>query len=207
MNKSRGISRVIIQELFREKKIYQEASHNNVVFVNYNRDGKPTFWVARGTNTKYKFHGIALHEDPDNPKEFENYGFWLEGVNKDTVYVFEAPIDLLSHATISVLHSNKPGAWKQHNRIALCGKHDVALEQYLKSHPNIRMINFVLDADEPGRIATEKLMKKYSKKGYSCADKSDKLALNYDNKTVRFKDVNEYLKALQAKKESITRTK
>ena len=204
--KSRGLSKALIQELMKQHRIYQEKSHNNVVFVNYNNEGKPTFWTERGTNTHIKFHQNVHHSDPNNPLEFENYGFWLDGNQTDSVYVFEAPIDLLSHASIAVLHSGKPYAWKAHNRIALCGKHDTALEQYLKHHPEIRMINFCLDADEWGRKATESLSKKYSEKGYSCADKSDKLCLNYGNKTVQFKDVNEYLIALESKREENNRS-
>ena len=204
---SRCISKSIVQELMKTHRIYQEGKHNNVVFVNYNKQGKPTFYTQRSTNTKIKFHMNVPHKDPDNPLEFENYGFWLEGNNTDSVYVFEAPIDLLSHASISVLHTGKPYAWKAHNRIALCGKHDTALEQYLKSHPEIRMINFCLDADEWGRKATESLSKKYSEKGYSCADKSGKLSLNYGEKTFQFKDVNDYLIALSAKRNESTITR
>lgn len=207
LNRTRGICKNIISDLIRDGKIYQEAKKNNVVFVNYNDAGKATFWNMRGTNTKYKFHMNVPHADPDNPKEFENYGFWLTGTNKESVYVFEAPLDLLSHASIAVLQTGKASAYKTHNRIALCGKHDIALEQFLKTHPEVRMINFVLDRDEPGQLATKNLMEKYSKLGYSCADKSDKLKLSYGEKTVQFKDVNDYLLALESKREETSLTR
>ena len=192
LNKTRGISACIIQDLMKNEKIFQDAK-GNVVFVNYNTDNKPSFWTSRGTLSGVQYRGNAPLKSDDNVEYvFENYGFSVEGTEKHTVYVFEAPIDLLSHASIANENTGKLFSWKVHSRVALCGVSDVALEQYLEKHPDVKNIVFCLDNDNAGRNATQKLISKYSEKNYNCLDNPPKL-----------KDVNEDLLALIAKKKEM----
>ena len=115
----------------------------------------------RGTNTEKKYTRIA----PGTNNEY--YGFVLDtNPESDTLYVFEAPIDLMSHCTIADIKSKEQGSWKAQNRIALLGVNDHALKCYLSKHSNIKTLKFCLDNDEAGRTATQKYMKEYYEKGY-----------------------------------------
>lgn len=157
---TRCISNNIVTDLVKEKRLYQDVK-NNVVFTNLDEQGNIGFWSLRGTNTKVKYTMNAPGADN------KYYGFTLNcNPDSDTVYVFEAPIDLLSHCTIADIKANKSGAWREQNRIALLGVNDYALECYLPMHPNIKTIKFCLDNDEAGIKATEKYSRKYSELGY-----------------------------------------
>lgn len=94
LNKTRFIDPQIIYKMIAEKKIFQD-DHNNVVFVGYNEDKKAAFACVRGTNTKVQYRGDCDGSD-------KRYAFSMEGKGSSgKLYVFEAPIDLLSHATMS----------------------------------------------------------------------------------------------------------
>lgn len=188
---TRCISKDVISELVKEKKIYQDT-RKNIVFTNRDENGNIKFWCQRGTNPELKYTKNA----PGSNNEY--YGFTLNcNPDSDTVYVFEAPIDLLSHCTIADIRAKKSGAWREQNRIALLGVNDYALECYLPTHPNIKTIKFCLDNDEAGIKATEKYSRKYSELGYHI----EKIFYNGPGK-----DMNEvlcnHIQRIQMKKEA-----
>lgn len=80
--------------------------------------------------------------------------------------MFESPIDLLSHATLANIYLKNPDAYKNHNRLSLCGTADVALEEYLKKNPCIREIVFCLDNDTAGIKNATAYKTKYQELGY-----------------------------------------
>ena len=87
----------------------------------------------------------------------------MEGKNT-TLYTFEAPIDLLSHATFFKM---KGIDYTEDHRISLGCLGDAALMQYLDDRPQIRNIILSLDNDRGGRTASQKLMQSLKEKGYS----------------------------------------
>lgn len=193
LQKSRGIDANIISELMHEERIFQDVK-NNVVFVGLNEDKKPAFACVRGTisnSDKPAFKGDCKNSD-------KNYGFALEGRKKSKVFVFEAPIDLLSHATLANLATGNKEAWKLHQRVALSGKSDLALENYLKNHPDVKEIAVCLDNDFDGKdkdgnpcnygqISAKKIIEKYQKQGYTMINMPPNQG----------KDYNENLKIIQ----------
>ena len=52
------------------------------------------------------------------------------------------------------------------------------LENYLKSHPNVRDICLMLDADEPGREASKRISDKLRAMGYAPEDRLPAMGLN-----------------------------
>ena len=83
----RGISTGTIQMLVEQKKMYQEKSKNNIVFINMEKD----FAELRGTYTFGKpFHGIVPNSRHD--------GFWWFRTSKNAAkaYICEAAIDAIS---------------------------------------------------------------------------------------------------------------
>ncbi|MDE7390743.1 MAG: DUF3991 and toprim domain-containing protein [Lachnospiraceae bacterium] len=178
LTRSRCISGSIVSELMKTHRIYQDT-RNNVVFVNPNEKGEVGFWCLRGTNTEKKF--TRNMSGSNNPY----YGFALDAhCECDTLYVFEAPIDLLSHCTIADIKYGE-GSWHNQHRIALCGVNDTALRYYLTSHKSITTIKFCLDNDDAGTTAADNLMTKYYELGYKIQ------LINYNNAPE--KDINEML--------------
>ena len=125
------------------------------MFVGRSRDGKAVFANQRGT---YDRNGSSFKGDVPGSDKSTAFRLPRDPAN-DTVYVFEAPIDLMSYCT---LHRDLRG-----NAIALCCLHDGALETYLKDHPGLRRIVLCLDNDTWGRKAVEHMREKYSTAGYS----------------------------------------
>lgn len=177
LNKSRYIDSNIISQMMADKKIYQDE-RNNVVFVGYNEKNEAAFACIRGTNTQVQYRGDCEGSD-------KKYAFSINGTNSHgKLYVFEAPIDLLSHATMANKITNNPNAWAAHSRISLAGTSDVALEHYLKSHPEVKEIHFVLDNDKAGREAAAKYVPKYEQLGFKVVDH-----------VLKTKDMNQELEA------------
>lgn len=64
--------------------------------------------------------------------------------SSDRLYVFEAPIDLLSFLTLY------PQDWQKHSYVALCGTSEHAMLWMLEQNPQIRKVALCLDHDEAG---------------------------------------------------------
>ena len=140
---SRGISRFLIQQCINEKKIYQDTQ-GNCVFVGYDGD-VPKYAAKR--STLGNFQG----DKKDVSGSDKAYGFKLSNGKTNQVFVFESPIDVLSHAEI-YSHLNDPVA-----RLSLGGTASRALFQYLTDNPSITQVHLCLDNDEAGKSATEKI--------------------------------------------------
>lgn len=179
--KTRKLDKDIVTTLLHKKFIYEDV-HGNCVFVGYNKKGLPAYASLRSTNTEYQYRKDALGSDKSN-------GFYIKGYNKQTLYVFEAPIDLLSHATLSNLKADNNREWLNDTRISLGGVSDIALAKFLVDYPDVKNIVFCLDNDSAGIEATNKYMLKYADKGYSVSSQPPKLKdynedlINYSKKT------------------------
>lgn len=176
LTQTRGISTDIVSFLMKSKQLYQDKS-GNVVFVGTDENGTPKYAAFRSTAQDKQFRGECSGSD-------KRYGFCMNGTCDDTVYVFEAPIDAMSHATLVNEISGKPDAWKVHTRLSLGGTADTALEHYLQEHPNCRQVTLCLDHDEAGITAAKLIAQKLSPKGYTVRILPPKC-----------KDYNEQLKA------------
>lgn len=95
------------------------------------------------------------------------------------LYVFEAPIDMLSYIS---LHKDN---WQQHSYVALCSVSDRAVIQMLKDNPNINKIYLCLDNDREGIDSDYRIRHNLNQIGYN------------DVTFIRpkYKDWNEILKA------------
>ena len=166
----RGVDFQIVSALMNEKKVYQEAEFSNAVFVGYDRDGTARYCSMRSTypNSKYK-------RDADNSDK--SYPFFVEG-KSDLAIITEAPIDLMSHATLTKMFGNTD--WRQDHRLSVGCLSMAALDRYLEWHPEIKKLVFALDNDylarnqkgelaNWGQLAAERAIKAYSEKGYKCA--------------------------------------
>lgn len=97
---NRGISAFVVSDLFCEKVMYQERTHNNVVFVNPERN----FAEIRGTNPNKPFHQVMYDDDPA--------AFWWfkkDGLDSDAevAYICESAIDAISLYCMHRIYHNK----------------------------------------------------------------------------------------------------
>ena len=74
------------------------------------------------------------------------------------MYLFEAPIDMLSF--ISMFKH----CWKSQSYGASCGVSDKLLWQMLKDGPHIRKVYICYDNDEPGQQAAQRISRELTEK-------------------------------------------
>ena len=142
----RGISREVVYAFVHKRMIYESAKHHSAVFVGFDRDGVPRHAHKRGTAKEGSFKSNAAGSQPE-------YSFhWLG--KSDRLYLFEAPIDLLSFIT---LH---PEGWRDHSYAAACSVSDKVLFQTMQDNPCIQTVYLCLDSDEPGQAAAHRISDK-----------------------------------------------
>ena len=181
--KTRCLDREVVAAFARDKLIYEDAKYHNAVFVGRDVAGIPRHASKRGTYTMGEpYKGNVESSDP-------KYSFHHTG-QSDTVYVFEAPIDLLSYIT---LH---PEGWSQHSYVALCGTAEHALLQLLSDAPQVRKVALCLDSDKAGVQARERLTRILAQRGYE----------DVSSLWPSQKDWNEDLKELQKPAATLTMT-
>lgn len=139
----RGIDKDVLYTFVRENMIYESAEYHNAVFVGYDKDGKAVHANMRGTGGESTFKGNA-------PNGIPEYSFHRTGTD-DTLYLFEAPIDMLSYISL-----HKDG-WKKHSYAAGCGVSDRVLFQMLIDNPKLERIYLCLDSDDAGQKAAKRI--------------------------------------------------
>lgn len=147
----RGIDKDVVDTFARYGMIYESAKYHNAVFVGFNRDRTPVHVSYRGTGSESKFRGNVPSSTPE-------YSFHWHG-KSDTVYAFEAPIDMLSFISL-----NKRD-WRQHSYAACCGVSSRVIEQMIKDNPNIRRVCLCFDNDFGGKKATKRISESLRDKG------------------------------------------
>jgi hypothetical protein len=151
--KQRCIDRAVLDHFAHQKTIYESADYHNAVFVGTDQDGNPRHAHKRSTASQGSWRQNQAGSEA-------TYAFHHVGTS-NALYVFEAPIDLLSF--ISMYQKD----WQQHSYVALCGVSDEALMHQLSVHENLREVVLCLDNDQAGQQATERISQALQSKGYS----------------------------------------
>ncbi|SHJ36401.1 DUF3991 and toprim domain-containing protein [Lutispora thermophila] len=173
--KTRCLDKEIVNDMVKEKLIYESKDTHNVVFLGKDKDGNIKHASMRGTLSDKSFKGDCLGSD-------KKYCFNIKG-RSDTLFVFESAIDLLSHATITKM---KKRDYREDHRLSSGGVSSVALFQYLEDNPGIKNVVLCLDNDEAGEKAKIRIAKELLEKGYEVSEDFPPSG----------KDWNEYLKKL-----------
>lgn len=151
--KQRHISRELVTHFARVGLLYEDAQYHNCVFVGTDEQGIPRHAHKRSTNSQGK--PFKANVEGSQPQ----YSFHHAG--KDSLlYVFEAPIDLLSFLTLY------PDGWQAHSYVALCGTGGQAMHWMLAQNPHLRDVALCLDHDEPGQAAASRLQTELQGAGY-----------------------------------------
>lgn len=151
--KSRLLDQKVVSHFAHAGLLYEDAQYHNAVFVGRDKEGVARHAHKRGTYTggdAYK--GNVEGCDP-------RFSFHHVGTS-DTVYVFEAPIDMLSF--ISLYQKD----WQRHSYVALCGVAEHALLQLLADYPQVSRIGLCLDHDEAGIKADKRIAGILAERGY-----------------------------------------
>ena len=120
---ARRIDEDVTGFFFASGDIYEDAAHHNAVFVGRDEDGIPRYAHSKGT---------------------------AEG---ERVFVFEAPVDLLSFLCLFKKD------WQKQSYLSLGGVGEKALLRFLSDRPNIKTVYLCLDSDEAGNDACSRLVK------------------------------------------------
>ena len=110
----------------------------------------------------------------DVPGSDKRFGWMLTSpVNPATkVAVFEAAIDAASDASLVAMKDGD--AWRKEpvDRLSLEGLSLQPLLNYLDNHPQVRDVELMLDADEAGRKAAQRISAELQSRGYRVVDRT-----------------------------------
>ena len=185
--KQRCIDREILNAFVRKKLIYESCErsrdgtkeYHNAVFVGFDEHDVPRHGHKRGLYTMgQSYRGNIEGSDP-------KHSFHYLG-GDDTLYVFEAPIDLLSYISLF------PEGWQEHNYVACCGTSSIPVLEMLRQLPQLRQVSLCMDNDAAGHAASERMAKLLEERGISAErlvpqqkDWNDDLKAEQENKMER----------------------
>ena len=170
--KQRFIAPEVITHFAKQHTLYEDKEHHNAVFVGIDENGVPRQASKRSTNSYGNSFRITC-QGSDTRYSFAHFG------ENERLYVFEAPIDMLSFLTLY------PKDWQKHSCIAMNGVYENAVLTALKSHSNLSEIVLCVDNDEGGIEAVDRLRDILHENGYP----------NVKRLAPEFKDWNECLKS------------
>lgn len=170
--KQRFISPDIISHFAKQHTLYEDKEHHNAVFVGIDENGVPRQASKRSTNSYGNSFRITC-QGSDTRYSFAHFG------ESKRLYVFEAPIDMMSFLTLY------PKDWQKHSCIAMNGVYENAVLAALKNHSNLSEVILCVDNDEGGIEAVDRLKDILSENGYT----------DVKRLAPKFKDWNEVLKA------------
>jgi hypothetical protein len=96
----------------------------------------------------------------------KRYGFNMALSPSERLYIYESPIDAMSHASIENMVTGDKDAWKRHSRLSLAGTSDTALAFFLNKQKSVNELVFCLDNDTAGREAAAIMARKYADRGF-----------------------------------------
>ncbi len=140
----RHISREVLSFFVRQGTLYESAGHHNAVFVGVDKDGNIRHIHKKGTCSDGR--SFRMNEDGSD----SSYGFGYVGYG-NRLYVFEAPIDLLSFLTLY------PKDWQENSYIVLNGVAEHAMLQMMRDYSKLDTVVLCLDHDPAGIEACGRL--------------------------------------------------
>ena len=150
--KTRKIDADIVQHFVNEKKILETEEHHNTAFCGYDEKGEMKQMHLRST-----LPGNRFFMDIDGSDK--QYYFRHIGTNSD-VYVFEAPIDMLSYITM-----NKEN-WQESSYVCLGGVAIDALKNVLSTNEQISKVYMCVDRDDAGDKTVKRIGDELNEMGY-----------------------------------------
>jgi len=137
--------------LYESCEKFNNMERHNAVFVGMDEHGVARHAHKRGLGDQpFKRNVIGCDA---------RYSFHHIGTSR-RLYVFEAPIDLMSFVTLYQKD------WQKHSYVALCGTSEHAMLWMLEQNPKLQRIALCLDHDSAGITAIGRLREILHDKGY-----------------------------------------
>ena len=141
--KRRHLDPEVISTFAKNHLLYEDKPYHNMVFVGRDENGIARHAHKRSTNSYGKTFRINI--DGSDPR----YSF--HHIGKDgSLFVFEAPIDLMSFATMF------PYGWQDHSYVACCGTSFQPVE-WMLGQMKADTVFLCLDNDKAGQEACERM--------------------------------------------------
>lgn len=159
--KKRLVDREVLNTFVRAGLIYEscekskdgQREYHNAVFVGKDEHGVARHAHKRSVSDMGK--PFRINVEGCDPR----YSFHRAGTS-DRLYVFEAPIDLLSFLSLY------PKDWQKHSYVALCGTAEHAMLWMLEQNSDVTSTILCLDHDEAGIEAAGRLTDILREQGY-----------------------------------------
>lgn len=178
----RGIDKEIIDYCIGKGLLYEDRQYHNAIFAGYNAEKQMKYAFKRSTYANSTFMGEVGGSD-------KRYSFSIQpkGAEEKTAAVFESAIDALSYAALLKMEGL---AWEKCRYLSLGGVHQekhsktyslpLALEWYLKTHPQTDTLILALDSDESGQKAAVGIQKALEGTKTVCVIQPPKDAKDYN---------------------------
>lgn len=156
--KQRHIDRGIIAHFAKAKTLFEDVKYHNCVFVGTDEQGVPRHAHKRSCNSVGKaFRQNIEGSDP-------RYSFHHIGTDGQ-LFVFEAPIDLLSYITIN------PEDWQSHSYVACCGTSAIPVLSILERISAPKEVYLCLDNDQAGETGSLRMAEKIAEQFNIASDR------------------------------------
>ena len=156
--KRRHIDRDVITHFARAGLLYEDETYHNVVFVGKDETGTARHAHKRSTNSTGKaFRQNVEGSDP-------RYSFHHLG-RDGSLFVFEAPIDLLSYLTLY------PEDWNEHSYVACCGTSPIPVLTMLQRMITPQAVYLCLDNDRAGHEASLRIAEQIGEQFHIASDR------------------------------------
>ena len=156
--KQRHIDRGIVANFARAKTIYEDTKYHNCVFVGRDECGIPRHAHKRSCNSVGK--AFRQNIEGSNPR----YSFHHMGTDGQ-LFVFEAPIDLLSYITINLED------WQSHSYVACCGTSAIPVLSMLERMSVPKEVYLCLDNDQAGETGSLHMAEKIAEQFNIASDR------------------------------------
>ena len=141
--KQRHIDPDVISTFAKDHVLYEDKPYHNAVFVGRDENGMARHAHKRSTNSYGRTFRMNI-EGSDPRYSFHHIG------RDGSLFVFEAPIDLMSFATMF------PYDWQDHSYVACCGTSFQPVG-WMLGQAQINSVFLCLDNDKAGQEACERM--------------------------------------------------
>lgn len=152
LTQTRGISNAVAAAFAHEHLLYEDAEHHNAVFLGLDESGAARHAHIRSTNSGGPPFRLNI-EGSDAQYSFHRIG------SNGSLFVFEAPIDLLSHISLY------PEGWKSNSYVACCGTSIRPVLKMLERMLSAETVCLCQDNDATGTKTAERMAEHLKKQG------------------------------------------
>ncbi|MFI3255803.1 MAG: toprim domain-containing protein [Eubacteriales bacterium] len=162
LTKGRMLDYDVISHFAKARTLYESCESfdpnkkpvHNAVFVGIDENGVPRHAHKHGLNSE----GESFKRNVMSSES--NYSFHHVGTN-DRLFVFEAPIDMMSFISMYKLN------WEEASYVSLCGVGSSAVDWMTQQYPHLQNVVLCLDNDRAGMEASNSICKEFEQKGYT----------------------------------------